>query len=486
MSLLLGVGVTVAAGLIPALSAAKVTPLEALQPVAAAEYHVAAGRGAIAGVALLLLAVAGLLSGNFPFAALGAMLFLVSLVLLTPLLIRPLGSALGRLLALAFAREGRLGQGNLARQPGRAAVTASAMMISVAVLVAMIGMMASVFAGFFDYLDKSLGADFLVMPPSIVLSAGNVGVDPALAETMGRADGVAGVTSLRLGRTLADGVALQLIGIDPESYSQVAGLSFSDGDEDGAYQALAAGRALFVNGLFAAQNGVGVGDTLVLQTVAGERSYQVVAIATDYLNAKLASGFISQANLAADFGQDKDLLLLANAEPGADPAAVQAGLEELLAAYPAFTLTTSAAWRESQKQVFNAAAWLLHLLVVALAVPGLIALVNTLVINVLERTREIGVLRAIGGSRPQIRRMVLVESLLLAATGTAFGILAGLWLGYVLVGGFNFSGFALDYSVPYTGILLVIAVGLLFGVLASILPARHAARLDIVSALRYE
>jgi putative ABC transport system permease protein len=123
---------------------------------------------------------------------------------------------------------------------------------------------------------------------------------------------------------------------------------------------------------------------------------------------------------------------------------------------------------------------------VMFALPSLLAMVNTLTINVMERTREIGVLRAVGSTQRQVRRMIVAESLLLGALGTAFGILAGLWLGYVLMQGMDVSGFVMPYYFPYTGLLLAVAVGLLIGVGAAVLPARRAARLDIVAALRYE
>ena len=120
-----------------------------------------------------------------------------------------------------------------------------------------------------------------------------------------------------------------------------------------------------------------------------------------------------------------------------------------------------------------------------LAFPSLIALVNTLGINVIERTREIGVLRSAGATRRQVGRIILAESLLLAAVGTAYGILAGLWLGYVLVGAMaSLVNYA--YSFPYVGVLAGVAVGLLFGVVAAWLPARSAARLNVVTALQYE
>jgi putative ABC transport system permease protein len=105
---------------------------------------------------------------------------------------------------------------------------------------------------------------------------------------------------------------------------------------------------------------------------------------------------------------------------------------------------------------------------------------------VIERTREIGMLRAIGATRRQVRRVVISESLLLAAIGTALGLLAGLYLGYILVLGLTVGGFPVEYVFPYTGLLAATAAGLIFGVVAAMIPARQAARMEIIRALRYE
>jgi putative ABC transport system permease protein len=113
-------------------------------------------------------------------------------------------------------------------------------------------------------------------------------------------------------------------------------------------------------------------------------------------------------------------------------------------------------------------------------------LINTLAINVIERTREIGMIRAVGGTRAQVRRMILAESLLLSAAGTGFGILAGLWLGYAIVSAISMMGINMPYTFSAAGVLAAIGVGLIFGVLASTIPARQAARLDIIAALHYE
>jgi len=129
---------------------------------------------------------------------------------------------------------------------------------------------------------------------------------------------------------------------------------------------------------------------------------------------------------------------------------------------------------------------MLYAFMAVLAAPALVAMVNTLAINVIERTREIGMLRALGSSRGMIRGMILAESLMLAILGTGLGILIGLWMGFVLVGAMNVGGFVMQYEFPYLGILIGVAVGLIFGVLAALIPARQAAKMDIVSALRYE
>lgn len=482
----LGMGMTVLSGLWPALSASRVTPLEALRPAVGEVYQRVARRRAIVGAVLIALALVGLLSGQVGPALLGTALLLGGMVLVAPALIRPLARAFGRPLALAFACEGRIAQGNMARQPGRAAVTASALMIGLALVVAATGMASSIVDGFMGIVDKNLGADFIFMPPSLLMSGGNVGAGPELAERIRGTPGIAIVTTLRMGTSEANGAALQVIGIDPVTFPQVSGLDFSAGDEAEAYAALGAGRAIIINGVFALQSRVRVGDVLTLRTAEGEQDYRVVGIGMDFMNAKLATGYISQANLAADFHQTTDLLLMANKTPEADLATVHNALETVIRDYPIFTLFDSAQWRASQRNMIAGAMNSLYVVVVALALPSLVALVNTLVINVIERTREIGLLRAVGGTRRQIRRMILAESLLLAATGTAFGILAGLWLGRVLVGALQVAGFTLPYYFPFGGILFTIAVGLLFGVLASLIPARQAARLDVVRALQYE
>ncbi len=486
LSCALGVTITLLGGLLPARAAAQVMPLEALRPQSVAGYERAARKRSLWGAGLLILAALSLLTGNLSLAGLGTLLFLAGLVLVAPALVMPVARTFGRLLGLLFAREGQIAEGNITRQPGRAAITASAMMFGFATVIALGGMLSSVSDGFMRYLDISLGADFLFMPSSFILGGGNVGAGPELADAIRATPGIRKLTSLRQGTTTMNGGQLQLVGIDPTTYPEVAGLEFSAGESADAFAALGRERALIVNGIFSMQNGVKIGDTLTLQTPEGAQTYRVVGVGLDYLNAKLATAYISQENLERDFHQTADLLLMAEMTDGADATATRRALQALANAYPAFTLLDWTSFRETQMTTFDAAMSMLYVVMIAFSLPALIAMVNTLAINVIERTREIGMLRAVGSTRKQIRRMIQAESLLLAALGTACGILAGLWLSYILVQAMNASGFVLTYYFPYAGILGAIAVGLLFGVLAATIPARQAARMDIVAALRYE
>lgn len=485
-SIVLGIGFTVGSAYFPARSAMKVTPLEALRPTSQAVERRKTNLRAIIGLVLAVLGVAALILGELQVASFGTLLLLVGTVLLVPVAVKPVANTFGALISRMYARQGNLAQGNLNRQPGRAAVTASAMMIGIAITIAMVGMITSVTDGFMKYLDKSLGADYLFMPDSLVLGSGNLGAAPEFAARLNEIEGVSGVTSLRLASSQADGADLQVIGIDPLEYPEISGLEFSKGDSAAAFTGLENERAIIVNGIFSASSGINVGDVVKLNTPEGVLDYRVVGIAMDYLNAKLATGYISQTNLEQDFHVSTDVLIMANRAGGADEAAVNAAMQSAAANYPAFTLIDSAEFKASQLNTLNMAMSFMYLLILMLAIPGLIAMVNTLSINVIERTREIGMLRAIGSTRKQVKQMVFGESLLLSALGTALGILVGLFLSYYMVKALVFSGFELKFFFPGYGILAAIAVGLIFGVLAAMIPARQAAATPIVEALRYE
>ncbi len=488
-SIAMGVGITLLAGLLPARAASRITPLEALRP-SPGEFSLKRLTGASfwAGVIMVALAIAALLSANSALIGLGGLLFVLGLILVAPILVNPVALLFSKLLALVFARDGtaQLAEGNLSRQPNRTAITAATTMISVAVVVMAASIISSLGTSFYDLLSKSLGSDYLLIPPSVSLWGSNVGASPELAENLRAIDGVAVVSSTRFAGAQINDTPVGLLGIEPRAYTEVSGLAFSQGDPETAYQALETGRAMIVNGPLASSAGIHLGDEVPLLTPNGQQTYRVVGVASDFLNAKTNTAYVSHANIQADFGRSEDVLIQMNLLPGANVETVEAAFREAIALYPQFRLVAGQEYVNQNFKLFESAFAGMYVLVVFLSIPSLIAMVNTLAIGVIERTREIGMLRAVGSTRRQVRTIILAEAIILSAIGTAFGIAAGLYLGYMATKAIGELAFPMTYQFPISGVLLVVAAGLVFGALAAVIPARQAARMEIVQALRYE
>ena len=482
----LGIGVTVLSAVIPARQAARITPLEALRPQVAEVEERQRSNWVLAGWVMLIACVPMLFSRQVALVGLGAVAALVGLVLVAPVVIHPLASFLSLLVRPFAPATADLSSSNVTRQPGRAAATAAAILVSLALVVAILGVVTSLYAGFFEYIDKSLGSDFVLIPSGLILGGANVGADEAFVQRIADVPGMGAVATLRLGQAQIGEGQAQVVGIDPKVYPKVASFTFSQGSNESDIAKLGTGRTMLVNGITAGQQGLTVGRRVALKTPNGVEDYLVVGVATDYLNAKLSTVYISQENLEKDFNVTSNVLVLANAKPGAPKPAVKAALGRLVANYPQFVLYDSASFKATQTQLFSQTFVVFDILIAMFALPTLLALLNTLAISVLARTREIGMLRAVGTTRGQIRGMVVAEALLLAAVGVVFGIAGGVAMGYALVYTLNATMFVMPYYFPWGGIMVAVIAGFSFALLAAIIPARTAARLDIVAALHYE
>jgi putative ABC transport system permease protein len=320
------------------------------------------------------------------------------------------------------------------------------------------------------------------IPNGLLLGGTHVGADQALVQRIGDTPGVGDVATMRLGQAELGKTQVQVVGIDPVVYPKVASFTFSQGSSESDIAKLGTGRTMLVNGITTSQQGLRVGRKVALQTPNGLKDYTVVGVATDYLNAKLSTIYISQDNLKGDFNVTSNVLVLANAKPGAPKPAVRAALGRLIASYPQFVVYDSASFKATQTRLFSQTFVVFDVLIAMFALPTLLALLNTLAISVLARTREIGMLRAVGTTRGQVRGMVVAEALLLAAVGVVLGIVGGIALGYSL----NATMYVMPYYFPTGGIVVAVVAGFGFALLASIIPARTAAKLDIVTALHYE
>ncbi len=499
LSIVLGLGVTLLSGLLPAVNASRVTPMQALRPSIGETLQRISRISTIAGAVLLILAAAALLSGNFELILLGALFVLIGLVLVAPALVKPIANLFGALLALIFARDGtgELAQGNLTRQPSRAAITASATMIGLAIVVGAGGMIFSMVNVAGSMFKSSLGSDYLLLPPSLAIWNGDVGASETLKGKLSSIPGVGGVNSLRYAQSSVSSPSLKagtgetnisVLGINPVDYAKMSGMDFISGNAQDAFSALASSdRNAIVNGILATPLGLKVGDVIPLATPTGQHDYRIIAIGSDVLSIKINTVYISQANMKLDFNKSEDILYQINLAPGADPASVEQWLNQIVADYPQFRLVNGRTYLSEFMVQYDSIIGVFYVLLAVLAFPSLIAILNTLAIGVIERTREIGMLRAIGATRSQVWKTIVAEALLLSAMGTAFGILAGLYLSYVFVSGLAAGGFMkMPYTFPLAGVLAAIAAGLLFGVGAALMPARQASRLEIIQALRYE
>lgn len=486
VSIVFGVGIPLASTLFPARSASQITPLEAMRPQTIEQEASMRRSRLIIGSTSLILGLAGLISGLFPLMAVGVMVFLLALGLLGPLLITPITSFFNRALRLLFGQESNLAEGNIARQPRRAAITTTSLMISLAILIGLGGMLSSVYGGALHYLDDSLRSDYIMIAGGLIITNDTVGAGPELADTVRRIPGVADLTTMRQIDILNEqGTGIRLIGIDPEPYKRLAGLTFLEGNQS-AFDRMGTGEVVIVNGRYASQFGVDVGDTIMLDGDHGPIRLTIAAIALDYLNIKLPTIYIDQVALTREFGVRNDVFLLINREPGVDTQKLEEDLQAVASRYPGFGILSRAQLRTSQEQVARSGTIGMNIMLALIALPALLGLANALSINVIERTREIGMLRAVGARRRQVRRMIVAESVLLSLMGIAFGVLGGIFLSIVLTGVLDFAGLHIPYSFPGVGVITAVAAGLICGILAALIPARRASDLEIVAALAYE
>ncbi len=302
--------------------------------------------------------------------------------------------------------------------------------------------------------------------PAVGVWQNDIGARSGLADTLRGMDAVQHVSTLRYGAAGVDkasikggaagaGATTAVLGIDPTDFPLVSGLSFSEGSEK-TFAELANGRTVILNPILSASLGVKTGDMVPLETAEGRQDYKVVGVATDFLDAKIATAFLSQDNLARGFHKNDDIFIQLNLKPGVDAAAAGTAIREAAKAFPQFSIIQGKEYYDQMASLFTKVFSARYILFAFLAIPSMLTTINTLAIGVLERTREIGMLRAVGTTRKQVSRTVLAEALLLASLGVVFGLVAAA------------------------------VIGLLFGALAAIIPARKASSLQIVEALRYE
>jgi putative ABC transport system permease protein len=483
VSLLVGTIVTLVSGLAPAYRATKVPPVAALREGAV----LPEGRGARfvtpGGIVLTVLGAAALAGGLFAGAGielvgLGAVLVFLGIALLSPKLVPPLASAIGSVMP---GIVGRLARENATRQAGRTAVTASALMIGVT-LVAFVSIFA---AGIKATIDDAV--DTAARPGTLIIentSAGNP-LPAQVATGLAQVPGVTTVAPISFSTSQVDGVSgkTSVTGV-PADIDKVFDTQWKEGAGNSGTFATLGNTGAVVTKDYADANDLKVGSTVKVLTPTSKRLTLTVRGIVDDNSGLLADLSVSHELARTAFGKTGDALIFAGVPP-AQETQVKAVLDQTLeTAYPIAEAKTIQEFKDQQASQINQLLILIYVLLLLAVIISLFGIVNTLVLSIYERTRELGMLRAIGTSRKQVKRMIRYESIITAVIGAVIGIVLGVVFALAVAQALSDDGFKL--SIPIAQLVILLILGALAGVLAAILPARRAARLNVLEALAYE
>ncbi|GAA4593058.1 ABC transporter permease [Planotetraspora phitsanulokensis] len=478
-TLTVGVAVTLVAAFFPARRAAKTPPVAALRddvapPVRSLRARaVAGGLLGAAGGALLATGLTG--DGGDPLALVGAgaLLVFLAVAMLSPLFARPVTRLLGAPLVRLFGTTARLGSGNAQRNPRRTSATAAALMIGMALIATVSVLAASMTASIDKSLDGSLGADFQVSAGGGFGPPGSF--DPSVAADLAAVPGVKSATPMTYAQVrLGDQQVFAAVG-DPAELAGPFGLEMESGT-------LAAGAdEILVDAGTAAAGGWTTGSAVRAQYADG--AFATIRIAGVYADNPMAGPYLlGEATHAAHYPDSRVSTVLVVKAPAADAAAVRRGLESSLAAYPNLTLQDRSDIKEQARASVGQLLTMITALLVLSIVIAILGIINTLALSVIERTREIGLLRAVGMGRRQLRRMIRYESVLISVFGALLGIAVGIGFGWAVQRAL--AGQGIDVlAVPAGRLGAYLAAAALVGVLAAVWPARRAARMDVLRAI---
>jgi putative ABC transport system permease protein len=465
-----GLVITLIAAVAPAYRATRVAPIQALRDAVPSRAVFSAQR-LTAGLAVTVVGAALVLAGLFTGASLaltgaGALLFFTGITVLGPLAARPLAYVIGFPLTRLPGRTGVLARGNTMRNPKRTSATAAALMIGLALIVAAAVMVDSSRTMLDRQVAVASKTSFYVQATSA-----DIGLTPHLAGVLAAQPGVRAVTEVRATDATVAGAAHKNVdGVNPAAIG-----AFTDlGVKTGTVAALNAG-ALLVSQAAASGHGWRVGDEVRIQF--GSFGISTLRIGGVFANVgPLSDYLVSNATFTADTGRRVDSVDLLRAAPTA-----RGPIQRTLAGYPGAQLMDEAAFTKSRSAVLASLLNLITAMLVLAIIIALLGIVNTLALSVVERTRELGLLRAIGMRRGQLAQMVAAESVIIAVLGSALGLA----LGATLAEAFTRSQQA-TVSIPVTQIGAYVVATALAGVLAAIAPARRAARLNVLEAIAAE
>jgi putative ABC transport system permease protein len=487
ISLLAGTVLTVGASLVPALRASRVPPLEALresaaEPAAATRPRAVAGAAATAaGLAVVVVALRGSGNGVLGLVALGALLSAVGFVVLAPVVAAGVTGVLGRPMARLRGAPGVLARKNAMRSPRRSAAAATALMIGVAVVTLFTVYAASLRAAATrDTADAFTGDVAITSAGFGGGSAGGGGLTPQLAAAVAKVPGVAVSTGLVSGQASVGGQAARVTALDPAKIGAVLDLHVTAGSLSG----LRPGEIAISQHLAGVRHW-GLGTLALLALPDGTRS--TARVGAVYASRDLAGDYVLPVGMwAPHAAQLAGSSIFVKLSPGASVTAAETAIRGVAAGYGKPVVEDHAAFAAAAGKsvsIFLGIVYVLLVLAIVIAVSGI---ANTLSLAVHERTREIGMLRAVGQTQRQLKSMVRLESVIVSLFGTVGGLVLGVYLGWALAqAGDKAEGLAL-FTVPVTTLAVILVLGAAAGIVAAIRPARRAARLPLLVAIATE
>jgi putative ABC transport system permease protein len=488
VSLVVGVGITLLAGLFPAIRATRVPPISAVREGATlpqGRFHRFTPwiAGLVIVGSLLLLARAmftdELGTGDRLLSIAGGVLLLfLGVAMLSSKLVTPIAAVVGIPARQAGGAAGRLASGNSVRNPGRTAATAAALMIGIALVAFIATLTNGMKASNREAIEKQIAADYVVTSqdgytPFVAAAGDALGASPA-AEV---------VTSVRSDGGLVDDVTTEVGGIEPDTIADAYVFDWKEGDES-VLATLGMDKAI-ISSNYAEDHDISIGDALTLRSTA-DKAAEITVVGTfepPPFYPLIESVNVSTQLFDSLYDRPRNRWTWANVagEPNDEN---RAQLETAISGFPDTQLETREQWIQREDQDFNEFISFLYVMLTLAVFVSVFGMINTLVLSVYERTREIGMLRAIGMTRRQVRRMIRQESIITALIGAAIGLPLGIFLAALV--NRALSEFDVSFAIPWVQLIVLTIVAIVIGILAAIMPARRAAKLNPLEAIAYE
>ncbi|MFQ5555193.1 MAG: ABC transporter permease [Acidimicrobiia bacterium] len=486
VGLVVGMVLTVVSAALPARRASRVPPVAAMREELATpkrrtlRKRAIAGSGVTgAGILALLVGLFGGVSNGIAIVGLGAAVTFVGVSILAPLAARPVADLIGRPVARVYGVSGVLARENTKRKPRRTASTASALMIGVALVAFFTIFAASTKASVEETIFELFPADLTVQSTNQSDPELPASFSPAFTDEIRDLDELETVSALQFGRVEILGTTELIGGIDPDTIGQVFALE-PEGD---ALAALDTPNTILVSRSTADTLGWAVGQSIDVEYAS--TGIVPTEIAGIYGADDFTDFYLSSDTFAANFTVQGDGVVFANAADGFTLQQAQERVEDVAVPFGNVKVQSkSELVTEAEGQIDQALALFNGLLFFAVVI-AVLGITNTLALSIYERTREIGLLRAVGMVRRQVRRMVRWEAVIIALFGAILGVVIGIFFGWSVIKALEDEGFG-AFAIPYGQVVLALFMAGFAGVLAAIWPARKAARLNILEAISYE